>query len=68
MVLKNRLKSIRHKYEMNQKEFAEYIGLSAWAYNRYEKQAVQPTLEVALMISEKLGITVNEIFYREPGE
>ena len=63
--VKNNLKSLRHKHEMNQKEFAEYLGLSSWAYNRYENQAVQPTLEVALMIAEKLEITVNEIFYRE---
>jgi len=52
---------------MNQKEFAAYLGLSAWQYNRYEKQAIQPSLEVALNIAEKLKIPVEQIFYREPG-
>ena len=48
---------------MNQVEFAEFLGLSQYQYNRYENQARQPTLEIALQISAKLNRTVNEIFY-----
>jgi putative transcriptional regulator len=68
MAIKNRLKSIRHQHEMNQKEFAEYLGILYTQYNRYETQKSQPTLEIALGISEKLKIPVNDIFYKDnPG-
>lgn len=68
MAVRNRLKYWRHQHQMNQKEFAECLGLSAWAYNRYEKQAVQPSLEVAIAIAEILKIPIEEIFYREPSK
>ncbi|AZV44086.1 helix-turn-helix transcriptional regulator [Peribacillus asahii] len=67
MPIRNRLKALRHEYRMNQTEFAEFLGLSVYQYNRYEKEARQPTLEVALQISEKVERPVNEIFYRIEG-
>jgi putative transcriptional regulator len=48
---------------MNQVEFADYLGLPQQQYNRYEKQKTQPDLERALLISEKIGRSVNDIFY-----
>jgi len=48
---------------MSQKEFAEYIGVNQSQYNRYERNTHQPTLEIAIRISDKLGMTVNDIFY-----
>lgn len=65
LMIRNNLKSIRHKHEMNQSEFAKYLGLRQDQYNRYERQDRQPTLEQALKISKKLGISVNDIFYLE---
>lgn len=58
----NRLKSFRHKYEMNQTEFAVFLGIASDQYNRYERNKRQPVLEIALRISERLGVPVNEIF------
>ncbi|MED4892918.1 MULTISPECIES: helix-turn-helix transcriptional regulator [Heyndrickxia] len=63
MTVHNRLKSCRHQHEMSQKEFAEYIGVNQSQYNRYERNTHQPTLEIAIRISDKLGMTVNDIFY-----
>lgn len=63
MSLQNRLKSYRHRFEMNQTEFAAFLGISHDQYNRYERNKRQPTLEIALKISDKLGCSVNEIFY-----
>ena len=63
MAVKNRLKEIRHDHRMNQVEFANYLGLSQYQYNRYELQRQQPTLEGALKISEILGMPVEKIFY-----
>lgn len=64
MPVNNRLKELRHDHRMNQTEFAEFLGISIHQYNRYEKGARQPTLEVALQISEKVKRPVNDIFYR----
>jgi putative transcriptional regulator len=63
MPVSNKLKDLRHDYRMNQTEFAGFLGLSIYQYNRYEKGARQPTLEVALQISEKVKRPVNDIFY-----
>ena len=61
-MIRNNLKSYRHKYEMNQTEFARFLGVALPQYNRYENNQTQPTLIVALRISERLGVAVNEIF------
>ncbi|MEH6992626.1 helix-turn-helix domain-containing protein [Neobacillus drentensis] len=63
MPVNNRLKDIRHDHRMNQTEFSEFLGISIYQYNRYEKEARQPTLEIALQISEKVKRPVNDIFY-----
>jgi len=63
MQIINRLKDIRHDHRMNQTEFAEFLGISIYQYNRYEKQSRQPTLEVALQISNKVKRPVNDIFF-----
>ncbi|MGF6950218.1 putative transcriptional regulator [Neobacillus sp. B4I6] len=63
MPVNNRLKDLRHDHRMNQTEFADFLGINIYQYNRYENGARQPTLEVALQISEKVKRTVNDIFY-----
>lgn len=63
MPVANNLKNLRHDYRMNQKEFADFLAISAFSYNRYEKGTRQPSLEVALQISEKVNRSVNEIFF-----
>lgn len=65
-MLKNKLKSWRHKMEMNQTEFAGYLGINQSHYNRWENQKLQPTLEMALIISSKLKCTVNDLFEVTP--
>ena len=61
-MLKNKLKSWRHKMEMNQLEFAAYLEVDNKLYNRWENQRIQPSLGKALDISHKLKCTVNELF------
>ncbi|SMQ72357.1 putative transcriptional regulator [Bacillus sp. OV166] len=63
MPVSNRLKDLRHDHRMKQTEFAELLGISIYQYNRYERGTRQPTLEVALQISEKIKRPVNDIFY-----
>lgn len=61
-MLKNKLKSYRHKMEMNQTEFAGWLGVNVSLYNRWENQKVQPSLIIALKLSGKLTCTVNDLF------
>ena len=66
MVL-NELKKIRmQQYLMNKKEFAQLIGVSEQQYCRYEGASAQPSLEVALRISNALNKSVNEIWAVSP--
>lgn len=68
MGVKNKLLELRlkHGYQF-QKDFAEYLGLSQYQYNRYERNERQPSLEMALKICsrDKLDIDPRELFYLE---
>lgn len=64
-VIKNRLKHWRHKKEMNQAEFATFLGIAYTTYNTYENQTRQPGLITALQIAHKLGCTVDDVFFIE---
>lgn len=64
MIVKNRLREIRHElYIDTQLEMARLLGIAQNQYNRYERQQIQPTLVVALIIAQKLNKRVEEIFY-----
>lgn len=64
MGVKNRFAEIRLQrgYKF-QKSFAEFLELSQYQYNRYERNERQPSLEIALSISYKLNIDLRDIFY-----
>jgi len=64
-MLRNRLKSIRYRHEMNQVEFATFLGVAKGTYNTWERERRQPSLSMALVIADKLRCDVKEIFYLE---
>lgn len=67
-MVRNKLLEIRLKLGYKfQKDFAEYLGLSQYQYNRYERNENQPSLKVILDIcsKEKLNIDPRDIFYLE---
>lgn len=65
MGVKNRLLEIRLQMGYKkQKDFAEFLGISTYQYNRYELNAVQPGVELLLIISEKTGKPIDYIVYR----
>lgn len=68
MAVKNRLKDIRHDHRMNQVEFADFIGVRANLYNRWERQNGQPELESVLRIAKRIGRAVEEIVYLDEEE
>lgn len=66
MAAKNRLREIRHEMMIDkQNEMADLLGIQQQQYNRYEKQNVQPSLEVALRMAKKIKKSVEDIFYLE---
>ena len=64
MGTKNRLREIRHEMMIDkQNEMAELLDIAQSQYNRYERHAAQPTLDVALRIAKKLNKKVEDIFF-----
>lgn len=70
MGLKNRLHEIRHDLRIDRQiDMAAMLGLLQQQYNRYERNQVQPTLEMAIRIAHKLNKQVEDVFYiEETGE
>lgn len=63
MKVKNNLLMIRVKlgYKFG-KQFAEYLGVDRSLYYKWETGTILPSLDKALMVSKKLGMSVNEIW------
>ena len=64
-MLLNNLKEIRTKKSMSLRHFSGFLDIAESQYRRYEAE-VLPSLQVALKISKKLGISVNEIWIDDP--
>ena len=52
--------------EMNQKEFAVYLGVSHTLYNRWEKQHGQPSKENLIKLAARLDCKIEDIVYEVP--
>jgi DNA-binding XRE family transcriptional regulator len=48
--------------EMNQTEFAHFLGVSIGTYNQWELHKREPSLEHAWQIAKNLKCTVNDLF------
>lgn len=68
MGVKNKFLDIRLRLGYKfQKDFAEFLEIGQYQYNRYERNERQPTLEVVLKIcgTDKLNMDPRDIFYLE---
>jgi transcriptional regulator with XRE-family HTH domain len=66
MGVKNRLLEIRlSRGYKKQKDFADFLGISQYQYNRYENNVVQPSIEILYNISKKLDCKMDDIIYGE---
>lgn len=67
-MVKNKFLEIRLErgYQF-QKDFAQFLGLGQYQYNRYERNENQPSLAVILKIcsKDKLNMDPRNIFYLE---
>lgn len=56
-----RLERVREKKGMGNREFSAYLGLSAYTYDYYKCKGGMPTLYTAMIIAEKLGMTLDQL-------
>ena len=64
----DRLKSVRSKSGMSQKEVAEKLFLSQQAYARYEGGTSSPNPETLTNIAKLFGVSVDYLVGNEPVE
>jgi transcriptional regulator with XRE-family HTH domain len=61
-----RLQLTRQALGVGQKEFAESVGISVSSYNHYEAGRHRPSLEAAIALRAKYGLTLDWIFCGDP--
>ncbi|EJP6471344.1 helix-turn-helix transcriptional regulator [Clostridium botulinum] len=62
MAIKNRLLNIRLEMGYKfQKDFAEFLGINPYQYNRYEKNVSQPSVEILYNISKRINKKIEDI-------
>jgi len=60
--MKNNIKELRKGKGIRQEDLAEILGVTRQTIIAIENNKYDPTLELAMKISEFFGISVNEIF------
>lgn len=65
-MLRNRLNIFRHKMLMNQKQFAEFLGVNQSLYNRWEKHDKEPNIESYWNIAKRLGCKIDDLIEEIP--
>ena len=60
--MKNNIKVIRKNMKLRQEDLAEILGVTRQTIIAIENDKYDPTLELAMKISEFFGKSVNDIF------
>ncbi|MBR3167691.1 MAG: helix-turn-helix transcriptional regulator [Erysipelotrichaceae bacterium] len=60
--MKNNIKELRKHRSLRQEDLAEILGVTRQTVIAIENNKYDPTLELAMKISEYFGMSVNEIF------
>ena len=60
--MKNNIKELRKSRKLRQEDLAEILGITRQTIIAIENNKYDPTLELAMKISEFFEVTVNEIF------
>ena len=60
--MKNNIKELRKSRKLRQEDLAEILGVTRQTIIAIENNKYDPTLELAMKISEFFEATVNEIF------
>ena len=60
--MKNNIKELRKNMKLRQEDLAEILGVTRQTIIAIENNKYDPTLELAMKISEFFEVSVNEIF------
>ena len=60
--MKNNIKELRKNMKLRQEDLAEILGVTRQTIIAIENDKYDPTLELAIKISEFFGKSVNDIF------
>jgi len=63
--MKNNIKELRKNRKLRQEDLAEKLGVTRQTIIAIENNKYDPTLELAMKISEFFGVSVNTIFHLE---
>ncbi|HHX68177.1 MAG: helix-turn-helix transcriptional regulator [Miniphocaeibacter sp.] len=66
--MKNRIKDFRKELKLSQEEFAKAIRVSRQTVSSIETGKYNPSLELAFIIADFFGKTVEEVFIHERGK
>ncbi len=61
--MKNDIRKLRKKIGLRQEDLARILGVTRQTVIAIENDKYDPTLELAMKISEFFGVSVNEIFH-----
>lgn len=61
--MKNNIKELRKNRKLRQEDLAEKLGVTRQTIIAIENDKYDPTLELAMKISEFFGVSVNNIFH-----
>lgn len=62
------MKAARAAAGLSQQELADRLGVSRQTINAIEKGDYNPTIRLCVGICRVLGLTLNDLFWEEPGE
>ncbi|MBQ6341900.1 MAG: helix-turn-helix transcriptional regulator [Anaerolineaceae bacterium] len=61
--MENNIKELRKNKNLRQEDLAEKLGVTRQTIIAIENNKYDPTLELAMKISEFFGLSVNDIFH-----
>ena len=61
--MKNNIKELRKNRKLRQEDLAEKLGVTRQTIIAIENDKYDPTLELAMKMSEFFGVSVNDIFH-----
>jgi putative transcriptional regulator len=62
-ILENKLKEYRLASSLSQEQLAETVGVTRQTIISIEKSVYQPSVGLAIKLSKKLKVSVEEMFY-----
>ena len=63
--MNEKMKQARIEKNLSQTDLAKTIGVSRQTINMIENGVYNPTIELCIRICKKLGVTLNDLFWRE---